>query len=366
MAITPYRDTLGPRQRAIFDSQASQAASLLNEAQMRAANPEDRFNLRDIQSLKSDFFSTTLGSPHSGVLAQQYGTQFSNLEANTLKAMKDHATIASSNLLAEKTKFDMRRKRDEILNTRIAEQKYDQLSQEISSVLESGAHPHEMSSQAYTILMEDPSFLRTATGKKLHDLTTQAISRVTNDAISDVGTKLLDDAIRSGTPEAIDEAGRALGIEDSPLLGGAKDAAKAKRDRDSADDARTALTAEVTQLEKIVRGSLDEDATWENMQSAGKALLETANKLGLTGNESFKSFSDWLLQDKPPKAVGLKAYQSGQDPLGDGKNKLYDLMIDVQRRSLIPGGRIQSVFDPSKRSGAAIGLGNALIPSRAT
>ena len=361
--MSSYRDSLSPRQKAIYDSQESQAASLLQEAQMNAANPNKDFSIQDIQSLKSNFFSTVLGSPHSAALSARYGSQFDALEESQREELKDRSEMARNQMIAAKTQFDMSQKQRELAETREAEAKYDQLASSISNVLSSGAPPHEMSALAYNVLLSEPSFLRTATGQKLLDVTTQGISNVTNDQLSKVGNELMSDAIRNGTVESIDAAADALNISDSPLVAGAKSAAKAKRQQDEAERSQKALQSEIQQLEGIIKNGLQTDSTWENIQTSGRALVDTATKLGLSSNDNFKAFSEWLTMPKPQtKSIGKPLV----NPFLDAQNMLNDLFVDVQRNSLIPGARSIKTFDPSRRTRGSYGLGDALIPPRTT
>jgi len=361
--MASYRDSLSARQKAIYDSQESQAASLLQEAQMNASNPNRKFGLDDIQALKSNFFSTTLGSPHSAALAATFGAQFNSLEDRELDELTDKAEAARNRMLAEQTNFNMMQKTRELADTRQAEAKYDQLASSITSVLNSGAPPHEMSALSYNVLLSEPSFLRTATGQKLLNLTTKAIQDVTNDNLSKVGNELMTDAIRNGTVEGIDSAADALNISDSPLVAGAKSAARAKRQQEATEKAQKALQAEIQQLEGIIKNGMQEDSTWENIQTSGNALVATASKLGLSANENFKAFSEWLTMPKPPKATG---FAPTVNPFLDAQNMLNDLFVDVQRNALVPGARSTRTFDPSRRTKGSYGLGNALIPPRTT
>jgi hypothetical protein len=345
-----YRDTLSARQKASYDNINRQAEFLLADAQARSASPRDSFGVEDIQALKSDIFSMSIGSPHGSQIRKEYGPAFDKLESEEYSDSYRKLDTAQKELALRQQNAKIKREAETLRKDREMEQRFAMMSERLSPIFESDATPSEQANFAYRQLFSDPTLLQTDRGKKLLDITTSAIKNVTDPNVSNLGVKLFSDAIATQSPEAVEEAAKSIGMAPtSPIVKGAKEAIKGS-DR-------------ITALKSFVESSVGDDASWESLKNASDMVLAEAAAMGLMGSEAYKKLFDWTQQPKPTDdgTAGLLGGALFAEP----KSLLQSLLYRVSTQP-VTGVRKINRFDPSSRGvgGISSGLGGLGIPPK--
>lgn len=356
-----YRDTLSARQKASYDNINRQAEFLLADAQARSANPQDSFGVEDIQALKSDIFSMSLGSPHGSQIRKEYGPAFDKLESEEYSDSYRKLDTAQKELALRQQNANIKREAETLRKDREMEQRFAMMSERLSPIFESDATPSEQANFAYRQLFSDPTLLQTDRGKKLLDITTSAIKNVTDPNVSNLGVKLFSDAIATQSPEAVEEAAKSIGMAPtSPIVKGAKEAIKGSIKKEQREKQDELSKDRITALKSFVESSVGDDSSWESLKNASDMVLAEAAAMGLMGSEAYKKLFDWTQQPKPSEKELF-----GGAIFAEPKSFLQSLLYRVSTQP-VTGVRKINRFDPSSRGvgGMSSGLGGLGIPPK--
>jgi len=362
--MASYRDTLSARQKASYDTLNRQAEFLLADAQSRSASPQDSFGVQDIQALKSDIFTMSLGSPHSSQIRKDYGPAFDKLEASENSDVYRKIDVAQKEAAIRTSNAKIKREADKLREDREMEQRFSAMSQKLTPIFESNATPSEQANFAYRQLFTDPTLLQSDEGKKLLDITTSAIKNVTDPNVSNLGVKLFSDAITTQSPEAVEEAAKSIGMANtSPIVKGAKAAIKGSIKKDQRDKQDKLVEDRIKYLSSFVESTTGDGASWDSLKNASDMVLAEAASMGLATSEAYKNLFDWTQQPKPLDTA--ESALIGGAMFAEPKSLLQSLLYRVSTQP-VTGVRKVNRFDPSSRgvgTSSTVGLGSLGIPS---
>ena len=341
-----------------YDAMGKQFDFLIGDAQMSIADPNIDFGTKDIQSLKSDIFSMSLGMRDGAQLRASYGKQLDAMDSAISKQRSADALTASRSLAAEKLRADLKSSEEAARREKEAQEKYAEIAGRISSILESEAPAQDKSSSVYGVFLSNPEFTNTATGKRLMDMTTHYQSTQKNPNLVQAQSKVLSDAISSGSTEAIESTFDSMNIVDQDLRQGALQAA-AKKQRDEAQAKQEAAYEEqLRALNDYADDAIGDKPNHTNVLSYTEMLLPIARSSGLDELKAFKDLQNWV-QKPPPTTEDPWGSSTLASPIANIRSILFEM---TKTQGGIPGARQSVRRNPSARSSAS--LDTLGIPAR--
>jgi hypothetical protein len=334
-----------------YDATGNQAVDfLIGDAQMSIADPNIEFGTEDIQSLKSDIFAMSLGMRDGARLRATYGPSIDAMESSLSKRRSAAASGAYRALEAERLRASLSTASEASRREKEAQQKYGEIAGRISSILESEAPAQVQSRGVFNTFLSN-----TATGKRLMDMTTQQLALQKNPNLHQAQSKVLSDAISSGSTEAIGSTFDSMGIVDEDLRQGALQAAAKKQRDDAQAKQEDAYEDQLRALNSYADDALTKP-TYQKVFSYSEQLIPAARRLGLTEIQAFKDLTTWM--QKPPKSGGDIFADTLESPVAN----IRSLLFEMTKISSIPGARQSGRRNPSARSSAS--LDTLGIPSR--
>ena len=340
-----------------YDAMGKQFDFLIGDAQMSIADPNIDFGTKDIQALKSDIFAMSLGMRDGARLRASYGGKLDAMDSAISKQRSADALTASRSLAAEKLRADLKSSEEAARMEKEAQEKYGEIAGRITSILESKAPAQDKSSGVYGVFLSNPEFTNTATGKRLMDMTTHYQSTQKNPNLVQAQSKVLSDAISSGSTEAIGSTFDSMGIVDEDLRQGALQAA-AKKQRDEAQAKQEASYKDQLRALNSHADSALDDPSHAGVLAFTETLLPIARSSGLTEIKAFKDLQNWA-QNPPPASEDPWGSSALESPIANIRSILFEM---TKAQGGIPGARQSGRRNPSARSSAS--LDTLGIPSR--
>lgn len=340
-----------------YDAMGKQFDFLIGDAQMSIADPDIKFGVEDIQSLKSDIFAMSLGMRDGARLRATYGPSIDAMESSLSKRRSAAASGAHRALEAERLRASLSTASEAARREKEAQQKYGEIAGRISSILESGAPAQVQSRGVFNEFLADPEFTNTATGKQLMGMTTKHLASGSNPNLQPAQTKVLADAISSGSTEAIGSTFDSMGIVDEDLRQGALQAA-AKKQRDEAQAKQEASYKDQLRALNSHADSALDDPSHAGVLAFTETLLPIARSSGLTEIKAFKDLQNWV-QNPPPASEDPWGSSALESPIANIRSILFEM---TKAQGGIPGARQSGRRNPSARSFAS--LDTLGIPSR--
>ena len=373
--MEPYRNKLSPREKRSYDSVDQTAQFLVANAQTQAADPAVDFTTQDIQALKSNIFSLASTSPmHGEVIRRKYIPTLDKLES--AKTSQANAAMARAKSLMEfetqKLNFAQRARADK--NERDSLLKLQEFSDFFSENMNDPSKSIEDKYTAgYSFFFDNPKFMVSDVGKQALTNFNDATMKSINPEIPKVASKVLTEALESGSTEAVDEALKYYGATPEqlkPLKESAKQAMRIKSQKEAAKQSSQNMTDRISGFKSYLTPLNSTTATDDDIKTRAQVILNGVKDLGLSNNPKILSIMQRIeknikdMGSVVPKESGTSTGSRVSKAGSSARSTLGELMLELGNvNSTIPGAMQFNRYDPSIRRRPST-LNSLGIPSR--